>query len=91
MDIALAVTKVNAIKHQIAVYRNDVEKYHALWYKSAIEICQQLDVPPSTPRITSRQTSRANTESSDPEEYYRRVLTIPLLGNTVLPGIQNVS
>jgi len=40
-----------------------------------------LDIEIKLPRITKMQTKRNNTPSGSPEEYYRRVLYIPLVDN----------
>ncbi|XP_029348101.1 uncharacterized protein LOC103308364, partial [Acyrthosiphon pisum] len=37
----------------------------------------------SVPRTSKRQTHRSNTPASNPEEYYRRVLYIPILDNVL--------
>ncbi|CAI6348676.1 unnamed protein product [Macrosiphum euphorbiae] len=42
-----------------------------------------LDIDIKLPRITIRQTQRSNTPATCPEEYYRRVLFIPILENVI--------
>ncbi|KAL4153608.1 hypothetical protein QTP88_001441 [Uroleucon formosanum] len=42
-----------------------------------------LDIDIKLPRIIKRQTQRANTPATCPEEYYRRVLFIPILENVI--------
>jgi len=41
----------------------------------------EMDIEIKLPQITKMQTKRNNTSSGSPEEYYHRVLYIPLIDN----------
>lgn len=43
----------------------------------------KLDINKAVPRTSKRQTHRSNTPASCPEEYYKRVLYIPILDNVL--------
>ena len=51
--------------------------HHRKWYDETIEKAQHVDVTPHVPRLTGRQTQRNNVPATSPEEYYRRLVTIP--------------
>ena len=42
-------------------------------------MCDEVGTTPCLPRMCSGQKHRSNTPASDPCEYYRRTITIPLL------------
>lgn len=80
--MALCAEEVKSVKFKIASFRHEVESYHNIWYKSVVKLADELNVTPSTPRTTAKQVHRSNTPASDDSEYYRRVITIPLLGKS---------
>ena len=65
------------MKEKLKTYREDVEKYHQVWYKAAVSLAEKIGVVPSVP---GKRSCRGIVTSSDPETYYRQRLTIPLLG-----------
>ena len=42
-------------------------------------MCSNVGTTPSLPRICSRQRHRTNTPASSPSEYFKRMITIPIL------------
>ena len=80
LDVAQAGDSIATTKTKVRTFRENVDRYHSIWYKKAVEVAEGLGVQPVAPRVTSRQRNRTNVVASDPEEYYRRALTIPLLG-----------
>ena len=58
--------------------RENTDQHHSKWYKSAVNLSEQLSSP-SIPRRCSRQTKRENAPANIPEEYYRRTLTVPFI------------
>ena len=59
--------------------RAGVDSFHDLVYKEALELASSVNVNELIPRFASRQQHRQNTPAASPEEYYKRVLTIPIL------------
>lgn len=78
--MALAAEVVAITKTQISKFREFVDKYHRLWYQEAIDLANQLDVEECVPRCVNRQKNRNNMPAESPEEYYKRIVTIPVLG-----------
>ena len=80
LDVALAAEVIRSTKSQVSKMREFVDKYHGLWYKQALDLAREIDVEEKMPRRTNRQQHRSNTPSETAEEYFERVITIPLLG-----------
>lgn len=57
---------------------NCEEEFHS-WFKEVKTLAEELDIPVSSPRITSRQVHRGNTPADTHEAYYRRSIMIPIL------------
>ena len=79
VDVVSAYNQINFVKTTLQCARDDVDSVHARIYETALEIATKVGVDESMPRISKRQQHRANVPSSDPTEYYKRVLTIPTL------------
>ena len=54
--------------------RESVDSYHSRWFETISEMCSEGT--PSMPRICGH---RASTPASNPSEYYRRTITVPIL------------
>lgn len=61
---------------------NASSNFSILFYEIS-ELASKLDTEIRMPRIVARQTQRENVTAKDAEEYYRRVIYIPLLENVV--------
>ena len=47
---------------------------------AAVQLATKIDVtPPHVTRLTGRQTQRNNGPALNPEEYFKRAITIPFL------------
>jgi len=64
--------------------RDESENGFLTLYKEAVETMGKLNVEPKMPRITGRQTNRANTPSGSIEEYFRRTIYIPMLDRMLM-------
>ena len=80
LDIALSNTEVGVVKQKISTYRSSVDVYHDIWYAQCQELAEQLGVEITMPRRCARQSMRSNTPSADARDYFRRVITVPVLG-----------
>ena len=78
-DACAAYRQVSAVITALTNVRENVFAVHHGWYTSVVEFAKKLKVDPSVPRRCSRQTLRDNVPSETFEEYYRRVVTIPML------------
>ena len=61
------------------VVRDKIEEEFLVIYRQAERITKSLDISPSVPKTVPRQMNRNNIPANTPEEYYRRVLAIPIL------------
>ena len=62
------------------LYLRSIDRYHADWFSRASQLADRLGVEPSIPRRTARQQHRNNVPAENEEEYYKLVVTIPMLG-----------
>ena len=83
VDVVNAYNQISFVKTTMQCARDDVDTVHARIYETALEIASKVGVDESMPRISSRQQHRANVPSSDPSEYYKRILTIPTLDHLI--------
>lgn len=80
MDIVEAEKQVTALKTRIKLMSENVPQFHKSWYKEAEELAKSVDVSPCIPSRCGFQTHRNNTPADNAEEYWLRVVTVPLLG-----------
>jgi len=81
-DIADAFNCINDIT-TIENKRTNCENIFHNIFEESKTVMTDLDIDIKLPRITIRQTQRSNTPATCPEEYYRRVLFIPILENVI--------
>lgn len=79
LDVGDALRNVMLVKSSIEDARGNVDSFHADIHQKVVDMCDNFDIEVKKPRTCGRQTKRANTPAESPEEYYRRVLTIPFL------------
>ena len=78
-DIARAHRDINQVKKQVKQNRNDLDKFHSLVYNKACSIARDIGVQEDMPRTTSHQQHRSNPSCKSPKDYYRCVITAPML------------
>ena len=78
----IEVWKANVISLLFQV-RREVDEKHSLWYGEAVKFADKIGVKPAVPRIVQRQSLRNNVPAPNPEIYYRRALTVPLLDHII--------
>ncbi len=76
-DIVQAVSEIKTVTSSLEQVRENVDSYHSRWFETISEMCREVGVIPSMPRICSRQHHRANTPASDPSEYFRKISQFP--------------
>lgn len=79
IDIAMATSEINAVKARINQYLERVDTYHAEWYGQAVRLGSKIGSEEYMPRLCSIQTHRSNTPANTAEEYYRRIITLPMV------------
>lgn len=79
-----AAEMIENLKSCFQEKRDESENGFLTLYKEALETMEKLNIEPKMPRITGRQTNRANTPSGSIEEYFRRTIYIPMLDHMLL-------
>ena len=82
-DIIRAHDNIKSVRQSLEDARKNVDLFHSTWFQEASQIASAVNVEPSVPRTTHRQTKQANTPASSPSEYYQRVITIPFLDHLI--------
>ncbi|XP_026819534.1 52 kDa repressor of the inhibitor of the protein kinase-like [Rhopalosiphum maidis] len=80
-DIAEASDIIDGIILTLSGKRSNCESDFSQLFEQSKNVMNKLDIDLKLPRIAKRQTQRSNTPAQSLEEYYRRVLYIPLLEN----------
>jgi len=50
-------------------------------YKHAVRVARNVNVNPTMPRVAGRQVHRCNTPADNPEQYYQRIVAVPLINH----------
>ncbi len=58
--------------------------YHRDWFGDVEEMCREVGTEPVIPRRCGKQHHHANTPAKTATDYYKRVITIPLLDHVLM-------
>ena len=78
-DVVRAHREIETVKATIRGVRCRVDTFHSQVYEQVHMLSQTVEVVETAPRQASRQQHRQNTPSISVSDYYKRILTIPLL------------
>ena len=79
-DICEAFSDIKCVQLALENARAQVETFHATCFQEAIDMSESVGAPgPALPRVCNRQRHRCNIPADSPQEYYRRVVTVPFL------------
>lgn len=67
----------------LAKRRETCDEEFALVFEQVKELSDKIQLAVEVPRITQRQVYRNNPPYTTPEEYYRRVVFIPMLDSVI--------
>ena len=81
-EIVKAYMDITEVINELSSVRESEDMFHS-WYEQAESLAQEVGVIPEVPRVTSRQIHRDNTEHDSVEEYYRRIVVLPLLDHLI--------
>lgn len=84
IDLMAACDFLKDISKILDRKREKCEIKFAGLFQEICDIANDLDVTIKIPRLTNRQTKRANHPCENVEEYYRRSIYIPILDNVIL-------
>ena len=82
-DIIRAHSNIKSVTESLEDARKSVDTFHSMWFEEAKSIASELNIDPSMPRLSSRQRHRANPLATSPTEYFKLVVTIPLLDHLI--------
>ena len=78
-DIVQAVSEIKTLTSSLKQVRENIDSYHCRWFETVAKMCNEVGTTPSMPRICGRQRHRASIPASNPSEYFRRTITVPIL------------
>ena len=79
IDIMDGIHLTNTMKNNFTNFRNSIDSFHDAWYTKALDLAEKVEVEESKPRTVGRQTTRSHPPYKSILEYYKRVITIPLV------------
>ena len=79
IDISKAYNEVDSCIQDMQHMRQIIYEEFNIVYKQSERLTEMLHIEPTIPRSTVRQMHRNNVPAENPEEYYRRALSIPLV------------
>ena len=75
---------VTSLKTSVVNVRNFIDSYHDQWYEIALTLAKKVDVEESKLRTVGRQTTKSNHPYQSICEYYKRIITIPLIDHLLV-------
>ena len=79
IDIADATHLIESMKSLICCKRNTVDTFHKKCYSDIVEIACKVGIEECKPRTSKLQRNRNNIPSESVSDYFKKVVTIPLL------------
>ena len=70
---------IESLKDLFLDIRQNIDMHHNKWYEKAVGLADQVNVPPCKPRTCSHMRNRDNPPAETESEYFKRVITIPLV------------
>ena len=83
-DIVQAISEINTLTTSLKEVRENSDLYHTKWYETVSGMCNKVGTAPSMPRLCGRQCHRSSTPASSPSEYFKRIISIPLLDHLLV-------
>ena len=84
IDVAKAFNEVESIANDLCAVRSNIDSEFDTIYNQVMRMAERMNVTPSTPRMAQRQMHRDNFEAANPNEYFKRVIAIPILDTLLL-------
>ena len=79
IDITDATYLIESLKRLICCKRNTVDTFHKKCYSDIVEIACKVGIEECKPRTSKLQRNRNNIPSESISDYFKKVVTIPLL------------
>ena len=82
-NIVQAVTEVKHITTALKDIQENISVHHSKWSTVIEQMCDLAAIDPCLPCICAHQRNRSNTPAQIPCDYYRRVISIPLVDHLI--------
>ena len=79
IDAVKAYNDVQSSIDDMKLLRENMDDEFKIIYQQSERMATKLSVEPALPRAIARQMHRNNVPAENPEEYYRRVIAVPLI------------
>ena len=83
MDVVKAYNHVQSSIDDMKLLRENMDDEFKIIYQQSERMAAKLTVEPAIPRTIARQMHRNNVPAENPEEYYRRVIAVPLIDRLI--------
>ena len=82
-DVVYAVTEVKHVIAAMKMAKQNVMIHHRKWFNIIEEMCHMAGFAPCLPHFCNHQRNGSNVLAEYACDYYRRVISIPLLDHLV--------
>lgn len=83
IDLTVATERARSVISALEAKRAEADATFNEVFESVKSAAESVGVDITMPRVTKRQTHRANVEATNEEEYYRRIIFIPMLDSVL--------
>ena len=73
------MSEIKTLTSSLKQVRENVDSYHSRWFETVSKMCNEVGTTPSMTRISDHQRHRLSIPASNPSEYFRRTITVPIL------------
>jgi hypothetical protein len=79
IDVMDGIHLITSLKDHISLMRNTIDDFHDSCYQEALDLAEEVEVSEWKPQTTAKQTAHANTPHNSTSDYYKKIITIPLV------------
>lgn len=78
-DVVASTSEIQTVTATLHDARENIDELHADWFHDVERLCRSVGTEPNIPRRCGRQQHRSNLPSDNPQQFYKRSISIPLL------------
>ena len=83
IDICDGLHCIESLKALVITRRQEVDEFNSKWYKKALILTEKINITETMPRVVGTQIHRSNSPAESVSDYYKRIITIPLLDHLI--------
>ena len=83
IDVARDFNEVELVVNDLGEVQSNIDREFDTIYNQAMRMAERMNFIPLPPCMGQRQIHRDNIEAANPEEYYKRVIAIPILDTLI--------